>query len=309
MTILKRKAKLQIVSVWYNRENYVAESISSVVEQLTTDMILTLVDDGSTDGTLAELQKFSKYSNVEIVDKPNSGFVTSIKLAISARDSNYIAIHGAGDISLPNRFNLQLELLESTKSVVCGCRFKNSNSTKLYGKKIANVNYSKKIIKSNPFSHGEVMFCRDAYNQVGGYRTFFKYAQDRDLWCRLSTVGNFVSVDQHLYTRSANMENNVSNDIIKIIEQRYYSSFALYLHKVAISNECYDYLDIDAVDALMFSSRGDIRRELIKHYFISIKNNKLAPSTFLLRQIKKECPFYQVSFISIFHYFVSRLIK
>ena len=39
---------------------------------------------------------------------------------------------------------------------------------------------------SNPFTHGEVMFRRDIYKKVGGYRPFFKFAQDRDLWLRMA---------------------------------------------------------------------------------------------------------------------------
>jgi hypothetical protein len=47
--------------------------------------------------------------------------------------------------------------------------------------------------------HGSVMFRRSAYEQVGGYRPEFYFAQDLDLWTRLIEVGGLAFVDEVLY--------------------------------------------------------------------------------------------------------------
>jgi hypothetical protein len=43
------------------------------------------------------------------------------------------------------------------------------------------------------------MFRRDAYVAVGGYRRQFRYAQDVDLWWRLSAHGGARCIDEVLY--------------------------------------------------------------------------------------------------------------
>jgi len=47
--------------------------------------------------------------------------------------------------------------------------------------------------------HGTVMFSTEAYKNVGGYREEFYYAQDLDLWLRLSRTGSFSYVPEILY--------------------------------------------------------------------------------------------------------------
>jgi hypothetical protein len=54
-----------------------------------------------------------------------------------------------------------------------------------------------------PPHHGSVMFRRDAYEAVGGYRPAFYVAQDIDLWLRLVEVGRHISLGKVLYRAHA----------------------------------------------------------------------------------------------------------
>lgn len=47
--------------------------------------------------------------------------------------------------------------------------------------------------------HGSVMFRTESYQSVGGYRVPFRYAQDWDLWLRLSEVGQIQFAPEALY--------------------------------------------------------------------------------------------------------------
>ena len=55
------------------------------------------------------------------------------------------------------------------------------------------------LTRANPFSHGGVMIRRSIYDAVGGYRLFFIYRQDLDLWFRMSEKGQLAVVPQILY--------------------------------------------------------------------------------------------------------------
>ncbi len=47
---------------------------------------------------------------------------------------------------------------------------------------------------TGPPHHGSTLFSRELYDRVGGYRPAFYYAQDLDLWIRLSENGRHVVV-------------------------------------------------------------------------------------------------------------------
>jgi hypothetical protein len=50
-----------------------------------------------------------------------------------------------------------------------------------------------------PSCHPSVMFRRETYKRVGGYRVEFCCGQDWDLWYRLAEIGKFQMVEQALY--------------------------------------------------------------------------------------------------------------
>jgi hypothetical protein len=77
------------------------------------------------------------------------------------------------------------------------------------------------LILENVFSHGEVVFRRNAYEQVGGYRREFQYCQDLDLWLRLIQITNFATVKSVLYKRYV-LSTGVSYDPRKDVRQMRY---------------------------------------------------------------------------------------
>ncbi len=112
---------VSMISIFYNRAYCVAESVQSMVDQNYPNLEIILVDDGSTDNTLEELNKF-KSSRVKIISHTNRGFTRSIRETIgSAAHGEYIAIHGSGDYSFPERVARQVAHLRENDAVAaCG---------------------------------------------------------------------------------------------------------------------------------------------------------------------------------------------
>ncbi|PTP48080.1 glycosyltransferase [Vibrio splendidus] len=292
------KYKVCIYTVYYNRENEVDESIQSLLDQSYDDFLVVAIDDGSTDQTLKKLKKFSNDSRLKIISKANSGFVDSIKYAISLDESEYIAIHGSGDVSFPNRISSQVEILEKKQNVgVVGCHY---ISEDLVSKKHIEfsdisglvVDVNKKLKKKNFLTHGEVMFRRNIYDRVGGYNTLFYYSQDYDLWLRMSKLTQFYIVPDFLYKRYVRAD-GVSGKVSKIIPQQYLASFAR-TNEIAHSN------DIKSVD-LLFKGKDKIySKRLIKLFFRSAIYGSVDDMNTALKFIKIECnPFLYITFISI----------
>lgn len=246
--------KLTVVSIYHNRQDYIQESIDSVVEQLSDNMQLLLVDDGSTDDTYIRLKEFER-NNVKVITQKNMGFTKTIINAIENSDSEFVAIHGSGDVSLPGRLKHQLEFLESNPDygvVGCYCHFTDmvtKDNISTFGHDI-DGDVSIKLLSHNIYTHGEVMFTKSFYDQAGGYRKEFKYSQDYDLWLRMSSVCKFHTLKQTFYKRMVNVDGSVNSNAHKLYHQLLFSEFAKYCHTKRLNHDK-DPLDSNGTASLL----------------------------------------------------------
>lgn len=272
------KQRIVCISIWYNREELVDESVASIASQMTENDLLILVDDNSSDSTFEKLKKWQS-DNVQVKTQNNKGFVTTIADELSNLDCKYVAIHGSGDISLNGRIEEQAKQLEDHKNVVAvGCRIRRVDLSSEVPKITEHgqpgiYSYSQKIVNHNPFTHGEVMFRYEKYLAAGGYRTFFTYAQDRDLWCRLSTQGDFCIVNKVLYERKVGVKGAVSGTFKNALIQRYLSGFAIFCHQFKLKHG-YDPLEKYGHHAsLMYRGSANLNKDLSSKYIECISNN------------------------------------
>ena len=229
-------ATINVFTIWHNRAFAVGDSISSLLEQSFTDFKLIAVDDGSTDSTLQELLlmrsiAFSRGIDMEVLSQENSGFTKSLIWAIKEHsDSEFVAIHGAGDISLHRRLELQVAEAERSKAVLVGCWVEVINQEGKVEKTRRVPQQIRHNLNANaigrPGTHGAALIRRSAYNSCGGYRREFEYAQDADLWLRIVNEGKGVNCQEVLYQK-VRFNNSVSQSKRKQAFQRMYSSLAI----------------------------------------------------------------------------------
>lgn len=87
-TSLKPEAypSVTVIVPCFNEEKTVIATVKSILnlDYPKSKLFLTLVDDGSIDGTLKALNKFKKLSNVKIITKTNGGKHTAVNLALES---------------------------------------------------------------------------------------------------------------------------------------------------------------------------------------------------------------------------------
>ena len=194
--------RISVVTVFFNRAPLVAETLASLLAQTHPDYEIIVVDDGSTDGTWDAISQFHD-AKLHCIRQENQGFTAAIDAAVRTARGSFIAIHGSGDISLPNRLERQAKALAESGAGVASCLVRTSRG--VYrppgwdGEGLQPLLAT--VLKQNPFSHGEVMFRKELFLAVGGYRRFFTFSQDRDLWLRMGERADYVVVPEILYER------------------------------------------------------------------------------------------------------------
>ncbi|MBE8714126.1 glycosyltransferase family 2 protein [Sphingobacterium hungaricum] len=265
-------SKVSIISIYYNRENSVEQSIESLRTQSYSDVEIILVDDNSSDNTYSKLiYQQTLDSRIRVIrNETNKGFTQSLIDVIKNVDSKYIAIHGSGDISLPKRIETQVAFLENNGDVgVVGVGVTN--------RKVNNVSdtimeiSTEHLLSRNMLNHGAVMFRVDDYHKSGGYRSFFKYRQDKDLWYRMSLISRIFFLPDKLYEWSI-QESSVSKTTALNFEPVLLSEFATFLIRERIK---YGYDSLDK-----FGERGALLFNPSTSIHIFIRNLK----SYLLRK-------------------------
>lgn len=193
-----------IISV-YNGEQFLPECIAGINEQTFPDYEVVVVDDGSSDGTSGILYQWSKENDrVHVLTRENNGLTSALNLAISHARGKYLARHDADDISSPFRLKRQVLLLETNKNaVLTGSHAVDFVDTKSLISLYCPPDNPKFILETlhqgrNPLVHGSVIFRKEAFERLPeGYR--FRYAQDYDLFLRMSSLGDIRVVPEVLY--------------------------------------------------------------------------------------------------------------
>jgi glycosyltransferase involved in cell wall biosynthesis len=101
--------KISVIIPVYNTERYVAESVDSVLAQTRPADEVIVVDDGSTDGTLCVLQQFGP--RITVLQQEHRGVSAALNRGLAYATGNHLAFNDADDLWLPQKLELQCELL------------------------------------------------------------------------------------------------------------------------------------------------------------------------------------------------------
>jgi glycosyltransferase involved in cell wall biosynthesis len=178
----------------------VLDTISSIQEQEGVDFEFLIVNDGSTDDTLAVLRRVEQTDpRIRILDRKPRGLTQALIEACQLARGDFIARQDAYDYSTKARLVTQASALAANQNatmISSHVRFITQERETVF---ISTPEASDLSNTLTGVIHGSVMFRKSDYLKVGGYRREFYYAQDVDLWSRLIEVGEHILVSKILY--------------------------------------------------------------------------------------------------------------
>lgn len=116
--------KVSVLVPVCNVERYLEECLDSLAAQSFTNFEAICINDGSTDGSRAIIQRYMDADKrFRVIDKPNSGYGASMNMGLANAVGEYIAILESDDFFEPNALELLVDAAERNQSDVVKADF------------------------------------------------------------------------------------------------------------------------------------------------------------------------------------------
>lgn len=211
----------------YNKENYVENTIKSILDQTFTDYEVLVIDDCSTDSSVPLIQAFLSDKISLISHSKNSGLSASRNTGIRNSKSQYVTFLDADDTWKPNFLTAVFEMIQQfPEEAIFGTnyqeiyqnntiRFPQNSTSDLKPESICLVtDFFKRNKQQGVFIHSGICFDKKVYDLVGFYDETINFAEDLDFNIRAFSKFNLVYYNSRLVNYTIFSENQLTNSSI-----------------------------------------------------------------------------------------------
>lgn len=208
--------KISVIIPCWNVEALLPATLDSVLAQEHQNLEIICVDDGSTDGTPAVLERFVQKSGgrMHVMRQPNQGACAARNAGMALATGEWLQFLDADDVLDPNKLSGQVALLDCARSdKETGTRDDKSGPALIVGdyEKImpnglllpTEALYDRPwmaLIRTRMGTTSANLWCKDAVERAGGWRTDLASSQDYELMFRMLRGGGEVLWDKRIAT-------------------------------------------------------------------------------------------------------------
>jgi glycosyltransferase involved in cell wall biosynthesis len=202
----------------YNKAKYVEKALQSVVNQTFKEFEIIIVDDGSTDGGLEIVKKFTICnSQLAILTQPNSGVSTARNNGVKAAKYDYICFLDADDWWSEDFLKEMAALIADfpNAGIYGTSYFKVKNGRKIPAKIGVNQDFTRGYFDYfetyaktwwMPLCTGTVCMSKRIFEEAGGFNPQLKLGEDFDLWVRIALFYPTVMINKCLLYYNQDVE-------------------------------------------------------------------------------------------------------
>ncbi len=200
--------RLSIIISAYNCEEYIKESIDSILDQTYKDFEIIIADDGSKDNTRKIIDRIKDPRIKKYHNQKNIGLLKTWNKLIEYSQSDFLAWQDADDISNPTRLEKQVKALEDDSDLMLiGTNFvrhyPNIKRSTFSNFPLDDCDIKNYIDQKHqvPFIGASKMIRRKVFDHVELFRNFFDRLgwEDFDLILRISEKFKVKNLSEHLY--------------------------------------------------------------------------------------------------------------
>jgi len=203
-----------VVLTAFNHQSYILEAVRSVFSQTYANIQLVVIDNGSTDRTLALLENEKEnFTNFLLIKNLfNKGLCQSFNQGLAIADGKYIIDLSGDDVLLPERIEKQVsafeQLSENHVVVFTNARYIDLHSKPMNyhypvnheGRAIGNIptgDVYKNVLEKYFICTPTMMMRTELLRQMGGYDESLCF-EDFDFWIRSSVKYQYFYMDEVL---------------------------------------------------------------------------------------------------------------
>lgn len=199
--------KVTVIIPCYNREEFIAATLNSVLAQTWPNIELIAVDDGCSDGSRKVMESYGQHLTIlEHPCRANRGQSAAINLGLQHSSGDYLAILDSDDLFAPDKIEKQVRFLEENPEfglVYANCISIDENGNDLY--RMYYPGHSPPVGPEQVLEDccynvpSNSLFRRSVFEQAGFLDETLRSAQDHDFAIRIAEVTRIGYLDECLW--------------------------------------------------------------------------------------------------------------
>lgn len=161
--------KISVIVPIYNAQQYLTDTINSLINQTLKDIEIILVNDGSTDNSKKICEEYAKKDDrIIVINKKNGGLADARNAGLHVANGKYIMFLDAGDLFELNSCEHMYKLIEETKSdyVIGNYQMMDDDGTKWDKPAFDVEEYQEFKIKRNDYQKSFFVMNSTAWNKI-----------------------------------------------------------------------------------------------------------------------------------------------
>lgn len=238
--------RISIVTITYNSEKTLEETIKSVISQNYKNLEYLIIDGGSKDNTLNIVDKYREHISY-FVSEPDKGISNAFNKGVIAATGDVIGIINSDDVLLPGTLSMLANNYDTCIDVYgFNVLSWNSETQEVFRESTPPSVDFHNIYQPHNIAHPGRYIKKDAYKKFGLYDERLRYIMDHDLLVRFYKAGAvFKNID---YDGALFRIGGTTNDSIKKMKNDYklytlnnggcYFSFLCYYYGYKVIRNC-----------------------------------------------------------------------
>ena len=203
------KELVTVYIVNHNYEQYVRESIESVLRQTYDNIQLIIIDDGSTDESFKLLDYYENVYDIQVVRNENQGLIACCNQALRLAKGAFVVRLDADDFMHENMVELLVAKIVGNPDIVAVVP--NYAVIDKHGKVMRyeeRSNFETEVTLYDNPAHGACTLIRkDSLLAAGGYNEDYLCQDGWDAWLKLIPMGSVTNVELPLFFYRMHGEN------------------------------------------------------------------------------------------------------
>ncbi|MGW8121261.1 glycosyltransferase family 2 protein [Roseivirga echinicomitans] len=205
---------VSVICISYNHAPFISEALNSVFKQIHTEIQVIIMDDGSTDNSVTEIEKLvlDKPEITFITNTKNEGYTRTFNKGLALAKGDYIVDFSLDDVMHPDFLSESVKRLEMVGGEYgvsfCNADYINQSSTvvgnhndilrsKMLIQEIPQGDVFEMVLKRYFICTPTMVIRKPVFDRMGGYDEDLAY-EDFDFWVRSSRHYHYTYIDKGL---------------------------------------------------------------------------------------------------------------